>query len=292
MAGDASWRGLGKRGGPVREHSAVGRVFTVLLLGFWVVLTGYPVVWMICTSLRTTADVVSRPWGLPRSLLWRNYLDALTRAPLLRYVGNSLVVSLCSVTLIVLLSAMAAYVFARLSFPGRKTLFYATLLGLAIPAHIALVPLFILNRSIGAADTYWALIGPNVAFGIPFGILMMRGFMLTLPRDLEAAAELDGCSVLSLFWRIFLPLAQSAAAVVAVFSFVGTWNEFLFALTFIHEPSMKTLPIGIMDFVGEFATHWSLMAAAMVLATIPMTGFYVAFQKRLARAMTAGALSG
>jgi raffinose/stachyose/melibiose transport system permease protein len=270
----------------------VGTFVSRLLLAIWLVATGYPVVWMLSTSLRTNADVVTRPWGLPSSFLWQNYREALEKAPLLRYLLNSAVVSVASVTLVVLISAMAAYALARLRFRGQKPLFYATLLGLGIPTHIALVPLFVLNLKLNVADTYLALIGPNVAFGIPFGVLMIRSFMLSLPSELEEAAEIDGCSRLAMFWRIFLPLSQPALAVVAVFTFVGIWNEFLFALTFIHEPSLKTLPIGLMDFVGEFTTQWPLMAAGMVIATVPMIVFYVVLQRRLAEAMTTGARKG
>ena len=275
-----------------RVSGGLGKLLSRLFLIVWLVATCYPVVWMLSTSLRTNADVVTKPWGLPQSFLWQNYAEALQKAPLLRYFVNSVIVSVVSVVLIVLISAMAAYAFSRLRFRLQKPLFYATLLGLGIPTHIALVPLFVLNLKLHVADTYLALIGPNVAFGIPFGILMIRGFMLTLPRELEEAAEIDGCSRFALFGRIFLPMSQPALAVVAVFAFVGTWNEFLFALTFIHDPAFKTLPIGLMDFVGEFTTQWPLMAAGMVVATVPMIVFYVVLQKRLMEAMTTGALRG
>jgi raffinose/stachyose/melibiose transport system permease protein len=275
-----------------RALAWIGKACTGLVLLVCSVASVYPIIWMVATSLRTNSDVLVSPWGLPRSFLWQNFVTTLERSPIPRYFLNSVIVSGSSVTLIVIVSSMAAYAFARLTFKLRSPLFYLCLMGLAIPPQIALVPLFIINNKTGIANTYLALIGPDAAFGIPFGILVIRSFMLTLPKELEDAAELDGCSRFALFWRIYLPLSRPALAVVAVFSFVGTWNEFLFALTFVNKPELKTLPVGLMDFIGEFTTQWPLMAAGMVLATIPMIVFYILMQKRLMEAMTTGAVRG
>jgi raffinose/stachyose/melibiose transport system permease protein len=260
-----------------------------LLLLLWLVVSIYPILWVIFTSFRTNSDVITNPWGLPTTLNWSNYVNVLVKSSIPRYFLNSVIVSGSSVFLILLVSSMAAYAFARLKFPFRDTLFNIVLLGLGIPLQIALVPLFIVNLKLGISNSYLALIGPDVAFSLPFGIMILRSFMLTIPRELEEAAVLDGCDRYTSFLKIILPMSLPALSVVAVFSFVGIWNEYLFALSFINDPNLKTLPIGLNDFIGEFTTQWPLLAAGMVIATLPMIVFYIFMQDKLNRAMTVGA---
>ncbi len=266
------------------------RFLLYFLLIVWLVVSIYPIIWVALTSFRTNADVITNPWGFPKSFLWGNYFNAIEKSNIPRYFLNSVVVSCSSVALILLVSSMAAFTFARLKFKFRDTLFYITLLGLGIPPQIALVPLFIVNLKLGIANTYLALIGPNVAFNLPFGIMIIRAFMLTIPHELEEAAFLDGCSRFRMFWEIFFPLSMPALSVVGVFTFVGTWNEYLFALSFITDPKLKTLTVGLSDFIGEFVTQWPLMAAGMVISTIPMILIYLFMQDKLTKAMTVGAV--
>jgi raffinose/stachyose/melibiose transport system permease protein len=268
----------------------ISRVFLYFLLIVWLVVSIYPIFWVALTSFRTNADVITNPWGFPKSFLWGNYLNAIEKSNIPRYFLNSMVVSCSSVALILLVSSMAAFTFARLKFKFRDPLFYITLLGLGIPPQIALVPLFILNLKLGISNTYLALIGPNVAFNLPFGIMILRAFMLTIPHELEEAAFLDGCSRFRMFWEIFFPLSMPALSVVGVFTFVGTWNEYLFALSFISDEKFKTLTVGLSDFIGEFVTQWPLMAAGMVISTVPMILIYIFMQDKLTKAMTVGAV--
>lgn len=261
-----------------------------ILLLLLLVVSIYPILWVISTSFRTNSDVITNPWGLPTSFDWSNYVNVLLKSNIPRYFLNSVIVSGSSVFLILLISSMAAYAFARMKFRFSDILFNIVLLGLGIPLQIALVPLFIINLKLGISNTYIALIGPDVAFSLPFGIMIIRSFMLTIPHELEEAAVLDGCDRYKCFWKIILPLSLPALSVVAVFSFVGIWNEYLFALSFISDPNLKTLPVGLLDFIGEFTTQWPLLAAGMVIATLPMIVFYIFMQDKLNRAMTMGAI--
>ena len=261
-----------------------------IFLVIWLVASIYPIIWVVLTSFRTNADVITNPWGFPNTFLWNNYVNAIVKSNIPRYFLNSVIVSCSSVALILIISSMAAYVFARLRFKSRNTLFYIILLGLGIPPQIALVPLFIVNLKLGISNTYLALIGPYVAFNLPFGIMILRSFMMTIPHELEEAAFLDGCNRFNMFWKIFFPLSMPALSVVGVFSFVGTWNEYLFALTFINDAKLKTLTIGLSDFIGEFVTQWPLMAAGMVLSMLPMVLLFVFMQDKLTKAMTVGAV--
>lgn len=266
------------------------RIFLYLGLLLWLAISVYPIIWLLLTSLRSNPEVMVQPWGFPSEFLWENYVDVFKKADLVRYFLNSVVVAVSSVALVVFAGSMGAFALARLRFRVRNSLFYLILLGLGIPLQVALVPLFIINIQLGIAKTLLALIGPNVAFSLPFAIMIIRAQMLTIPGELEEAAILDGCDRFQMFRRIFFPLAMPAISTVAVFTFVGFWNEFLFALAFITESRLKTLPIGLYDFVGEFTTNWPLMAAGMVVATVPMVIFYFVMQKRITEAMTVGAI--
>lgn len=266
------------------------RIFLYLGLLLWLAISVYPILWLLLTSLRSNPEVMIKPWGFPTEFLWENYVDVFRKADLVRYFLNSVVVAVSSVALVIFAGSMGAYALSRLRFRFRNSLFYLLLLGLGIPLQVALVPLFIINIRLGIATSLLALIGPNVAFSLPFAIMIIRAQMLTIPGELEEAAILDGCNRFQMFRQIFFPLAMPAISTVAVFTFVGFWNEFLFALAFITESELKTLPIGLYDFVGEFTTNWPLMAAGMVVATVPMVLFYFVMQKRITEAMTVGAI--
>jgi len=274
----------------VRELSShiVLNLFLLLLL----VLTFYPLIWMVLTSLRTNPELYTKPWGLPTKLHLENYVKVWQTSPIPTYFLNSLIVSSVSTFFILLLSSMAAYAFSRLRFPGANTLFYAFLGFYFIPSHIALVPLFFVLKALQLKNTYFVLIGPYVAFALPFSTLLIRGFMVSIPGELIDAALIDGSSKFGIFFRIMLPLSRPVLAVVAVFQFVSCWNEYLFALAFIRKREMMTLPVGLMDFVGEFHTDWAAMAAGLTIATIPIIILYILFQRQIIQGMTAGALKG
>jgi raffinose/stachyose/melibiose transport system permease protein len=261
-------------------------LFALLVLAF------YPLIWMVFTSLRTNPELYSNPWGLPSSLNIENYVKVWKTSPIPTYFLNSLIVSTISTFLVLLLASMAAYGFSRLKFPGSNVLFYAFLAFYFIPPHIARIPLFFVLKALHLQNTYFVLIGPYVAFALPFSMLLIRGFMITIPSELIDAALIDGCSKFGIFYRIMLPLSRPILAVVAVFQFVSFWNEYLFALAFIHKRALMTLPVGLMDFVGEFHTDWAAMAAGLTIATIPIIVVYVIFQRQIMQGMTAGALKG
>jgi raffinose/stachyose/melibiose transport system permease protein len=276
----------------LKARAAAKTIVATVIALVALVVTVYPAIWMHITAVRTNRDLFRRPWGLPDQIHWENFATAFERSPIPLYFMNSIIVSAASVLIILLLAALAAYPFARLSFRGRDALFYMVVSGLMIPPHVALIPLMVLLSKLQLLGTRFALILPNVAFGLPFAVLLLRSFFLTVPRDLEDAARLDGCTRAGVFWHVMFPLARPTLAVVATFSFVGTWNEFLFALTFIQERALKTLPIGLMDFVGEVTTDWVLISAGLVIATLPVLIVYIVFQKQIIQSMMGGALRG
>lgn len=251
-----------------------------------------PVAWMIVTSLKATSQIFTLPPTLlPRPAHWSNYPAALKSAPFARYFLNSMIVSVSSVAINVFVSCLAGYALARLQFPGRQGIFIAILATIMIPPQLTLVPLFILlrhfplvggngwngNGGLGLLDTYPGLILPYAAGA--FGIFLMRQFFLTLPRDLEDSARVEGASEFRIFASIMVPLVRPAMATLAVFVFQGAWNDFLWPLVIINHNLMYTLQLGLTIFQQEYTTNWGLLMAATTMASVPVIIIFLFAQR-------------
>jgi raffinose/stachyose/melibiose transport system permease protein len=220
-----------------------------------------------------------------------NYPRAWVASNIGRLYWNSIYVSTVSMVVTVGISALAGYGLGRIRFAGRGVVYGIVLVGLTIPLQIALIPLFINLRMLGLINTPLALIGPYTAFGLAFGTYIMKGFFQGLPRELEDAARLDGAGEFSIFLWVMLPLTRPALATVAIFIFLQNWNEFLFALTFITEGRMRTLPTGIYALLSsEFYGNYPILAASLVLFSVPVLVLYFLFQRQFIEGLTAGAV--
>ena len=251
-------------------------VYAVLLLGALLMLL--PFVWMISTSLKTgEATFVTPPQLIPASPTTINYQKAFGAVPMGQFLVNSIFVSVVSTVLMVLNCAMAGYAFARIKFPGREILFYAYLATLMIPQQVTLVPLFVLMTWLDWGNTYQALILPS-SFGA-FGTFLLRQFFLRLPREVEEAAFVDGAGYVRIFFTIGLQLARPAIATLAVFSFMASWNSFLWPLIITSNQSMMTLPVGLSFLNGRYTTDWNVLMAGAVIGTVPIIAVYVFAQK-------------
>jgi len=258
----------------------------------YLVIAAYPLVWLFYSSLKTMPEFYADVFALPKRLDLDNYVHIWSGVRFPRYYLNSLLVTSTSVAGILTFSTMAGYVFARLRFRLREPLFYFFLAGMMIPVQVTLIPVFIMLRSIGLLDTYLAMILPYISFQLPVSIFIMRSFFKEIPVELEDAARIDGCSVSAIFWRIMLPLARPAIGTVIIYNFFHVWNELIFALTFTNTPSYRTLPVGLMDFVGQFEVDLAYMFAALSSATVPLLIVYFFAQKQIIRGLTAGAVKG
>jgi raffinose/stachyose/melibiose transport system permease protein len=263
-----------------------------LFLIVMLLLSMYPLIWMGLTSLRTNFELYENPWGLPSALIFENYVKVWQTSPIPTFFLNSIIVTSSSVIIIIMFSSMAAYAFSKLRFRGSNLLFYGFLSLYFVPPHIALVPLLFTLKALHLTNTYFALILPYVAFSLPFTTLLIRSFMISLPSALTDAALIDGCSKFGIFFRIILPLSRPVLALATVIQCVFLWNEYLLALVFVNKRNLMTLPVGLMDFVGEFHTDWVAMAAGLSIATIPIIILYIIFRKQILTGMTAGALKG
>jgi raffinose/stachyose/melibiose transport system permease protein len=268
------------------------RIGVPLLALIWLAVTTLPFLFVVVTSLKTQQETFSEPvWALPTQVFFGNYL-AVLRGPYLTYFGNSVLVVGVSVLLIVLLSAMAAYVFARMHFRLNKLLFGLVIAGMIVPLHATLVPIYLLTRNLGLYDTQFALIGPYVALSLPISIFILTEFMRQIPRELEEAAQLDGCGPFKIFWRIFFPLSTPGLATVAIYNGIALWNEFIFAYMLTSTPAHRTLPLAVWDFQGQYSSNIPAMLAVVTMTSLPLIVAYAFGQERLIRGMMAGSLKG
>ncbi len=250
-----------------------------------------PFLWTLSTSLKNIDEVfVFPPKLLPSRLKFSNYTSLWHEFPMARWIFNSAYIVVLTVLGKLLLTSTAAYAFARLRWPGRDYVFYAYLTALMIPWEVTLIPGFVLIRQLGWIDSHLALIVPGI--GDVFGTFLLRQFFLSLPRELEDAARIDGAGYFAVFWRIILPLSKPALAVVAVLGFMGVWNSFLWPLIMINSTDKFTLPVGLQLLNSQHGTDWTVLMAGDVIALIPVLIVYLAAQKHFVQGITMTAIKG
>lgn len=269
----------------------VGRWVRTIVVAAGAVVMLFPFAWMVATSLTADANLFATPPQLiPDPLVADSYRRLLGDLPLGRWMVNSVGVAVVVTVLQVLTSAMAAYGFTRFTFRGREALFGLYLATLMVPMQVLLVPLFVQMRTLGLVDTYPALVLPLIA--APFGVFLLRQALLTLPRELEEAAFVDGANHWKVFTRIVLPNAKPALATFAVFAFMASWNSFLWPLVIISSESMMTLPLGLATLQGRFTTAWNLVMAGSTLSVLPIVAVYLVAQRYVVQGVTMTGLKG
>jgi raffinose/stachyose/melibiose transport system permease protein len=239
-----------------------------------------PLVWMLLCSVRTDREILSAPFALPRDWRWEQWPEAWREGSLGTYGKSSVVVTTLTVALTVFLGAAAAFAAVR-GGEAHARLLPLYLVGLVVPAQAAVVPLFLLLRTLRLLDTWWALVLPYVAWNLPVAVFMFYGFFRSQPVEPEEAARLDGCAPGKVFWSVALPLAAPAVGVVSVVTALSTWNEFLFALLFVSSEDVKTLPLGLLAFSTAHTTDYGLTFAALALMSLPLLVAYAFVQRTL-----------
>jgi multiple sugar transport system permease protein len=268
----------------------------IVLLAVGAILSLFPVFWMFYTSFNPAETLGAmlmgsdRPDILHADLTLLNYKRIFANAPIGRWTVNSFII--CSVVTLgqLLFDSMAGYAFARKRFPGRRFLFWLVIGTMMVPVHILIVPLYIMMVKLHLVDTLWAAILPGLAG--PFGIFFMRQYMLTIPTALEEAARIDGCSELQIFFRIILPISAPALGVLAIFLFISNWNSFLWPLLVLNSSDSFTLTVGLATLQDKHALDYGLLMAGAVVASLPMFGVFLLFQRMFIRGMRMGALKG
>ena len=251
-----------------------------------------PLVTTVMGGFKTNGELQSAPFNLPQELRLDNYTSILTGTTFWGQILNSTIVMVGSVGLILFISSLAAFVFARLNFPGRELVFNFFTLGMLFPLTVAVLPLYITLRQANLIDNLLGVILPQVAFSLPVAIFILRSFFRTIPVELEDAAYIDGCTTFGFFWRILLPLSRPALATIGVLNLVGSWNNFLLPLLVLNKSELWTLPLGVMQYQGQYGTNWAAIMAFVTLSMIPAIIFYFLAERQLVAGLTAGAVKG
>lgn len=263
-------------------------VYAALIAMAWCALS--PILWALSGSLKSEVEV-TEPSVLPSRPHWSNYGEVFTLMPFWRMLLNTVLYAACITAGQVFFCSLAGYAFARLRFRGRDTLFVLYLATLMVPLTVTVIPQFILMRTFGWTDTPWAMIVPGL-FGTAFGTYLMRQFFRTLPRDLENAAILDGCSPWQIYWRILLPQVRPAVMVLAVLTWVSVWNDFLWPLVMIQRNSIATLTLGLVWMQGQYVANWPVLMAASLLILLPLVVVYAIVQRAFVRGIALTGFGG
>lgn len=274
----------------IRKYLSHG---SLLLFGFvWLLIAGTPFYLMAMNGFKQRFELMSggSVFDLPSDPLVETYREILFDGPFMRYLLNSVLVVTVSVVLILVISAMASYIFARLRFRGSGLLFSVIIAGLVLPLHVTLIPIYLLTRNIGLYDTLWALVGPYVALNLPLSIFILTEFMRSIPIEMEEAARIDGSGPIHTFFKIILPLSTPGLATLAIYNAVQLWNEFVFAFVLILDPEKRTLPLAIWEYQGEYSMNIPAILAVLTLSALPLIMVFIFSQERVVRGLMAGAL--
>ena len=259
------------------------------VLGLLAVLTVYPLVWLLLNSFKQADEMFDRSWALPQAWHWDNYVKAW-RFGLGHFMANSVIVTVVSVIAIVLLGALAAFVLATIRFRGRGLLHAFILGGMIVPPEVSLFPLFKIMLVLGIYNTYFAMILPDIAYGLPFTVLLLRAYMAVIPAEMAEAATIDGAGLLRCFWSVYLPLSRPALAAAALIQGMRVWNEFVFALTFVASDALRPLTVGLTTFGDSLHTDWPVLLSGLVISVVPVLAVFLLMQRQFMGGLTTGAL--
>jgi len=259
-----------------REYIFIYAVLIILML-IWIA----PIYTLIATAIKSRQDFFNNVglFSLPDSIAWTNFSDAFIIGRLHHYMMNGILISGLKVPLGIFISALAAFAITRLDIKYKTGIFIFFLVGMMLPFQAALVPINVIFSRLRLHNTYFGLFYVYVGFGISFAILVLRGFFRTIPKDIDDAALIDGCSKFRLFWNIIIPISKPAIAALFISDFLATWNEYLLALIIINDDAKKTVPVGLMTFVGEHGTNYGLLCAGVLISIIPVMTVYLIFQR-------------
>lgn len=263
--------------------------FIILLFA---VYTLFPLLWLLITSLKTNAEYFNDPFSFPAVPQFQNYINAFSQTNLGQMIWNSVTVAVIATAANVFVAAMASYAISRFDFKGKEIFFTIFSAGVMVPLNALMVPYFTIFSRIGLLDSMNALRILYTAIGLPIAVIIIRGFMDSLPREIEEAAYIDGCGFFGRFFQIILPLSKTGLITAATFQFITCWNEFVYANLLTSSPQNKTIQIGIRYFTNQFTTDYVSMYAAIIIAIVPSVLGYALFQKQIISGMTSGAVKG
>jgi raffinose/stachyose/melibiose transport system permease protein len=263
----------------------------VLMIAFTIMCL-YPLVWLFLTSFKTNQEIYTNTWGLPASWSLDNYINAIEKGHILQYFGNSVIIAVASVVVTAVFATMASYAITRMTWKLSRVVYNLFLLGMMVPVYALIIPLFSIFKSLGLLNTFLSVIIPQIAVGLPMSMFIICGFMQGIPRDLEEAAIIDGCTIFRCFRSIILPIAKSSIVTVAVVQFINVWNDLLLPRIFLTDTNMMTLPVGLTNFQSMYSTDYVGEVAAVIITIIPTIIVYIILHKQIMEGMVAGAVKG
>jgi raffinose/stachyose/melibiose transport system permease protein len=255
-------------------------------------LIALPLLYGVLGGFKDAGQLADHPLGLPHPWVISNYTGILKSHTFWRPVGNSILIAAATALIVVALGALAAFVFARFAFRGRELLAMLFAIGLMFPFQVAILPLFVLLRTFGLLDNPLGVILPQAAFALPLTIIVLRTFFRQIPREVEEAATIDGCSTFRFFWRILLPMARPALATMAVLAIVTSWNNFFLPLVVFNNPDWWTVPVSVFQFKTQYSTDYARVLAYTVMAMVPALAFYAVAERQIIGGLTTGATKG
>ena len=272
--------------------SRISWTIVFILALFWVFVTLVPFLFMIINSFRKQFDMLSQGvFHFPNPWYFDNY-PHIVQNGFFGYFGRSVFIVAISLVVMLIFSAFAAYPLSRMKFRFRNLIYAGIVAMMSIPMHVTLIPIFKMTTGMGLYDKLISLLGPYVAFALPMSVFILTGFMMTIPKEIEESAEIDGCNKYNNFFQIILPLAKSGLSTLAIYNGVSMWNEFAFANTLLQSPAQKTLPLALGQFKGEHSLDMPMILAVLVLSALPMIILFIIFQDKLVKGMMAGAVKG
>ena len=273
----------------MKNKKIIKKTLIYLILVIQAVITIYPLIWMVLSSLKDNVSFFVDPWSLPTEPRFYNYVTAWNEG-IQSYMLNSIFITVLTIIIVIILSCAFSFMVARFPFKGGGFLVSLFFAGMMIPVHCTLIPLYTIMNSLGWVDNLLALLFPYVASSIPMGVFLSYGHYQQLPKELEEAATMDGCGIIQMFIRIFLPLAKPVISTITILTAIGIWNEFIFANILITEPAYKTLPVGLLSLKGTYNTNYAAMSAALVISALPIIVIYVCMSNKIQAGMVNGAV--
>ncbi|MBE7681912.1 MULTISPECIES: carbohydrate ABC transporter permease [Paenibacillus] len=270
-----------------------GYVLLYVLLSLVAVLQILPLIWLLLFSLKNNQEVFDMaPFALPATPRWENYVKVWTEGNISLYFFNSVWITVVSVVFTVLFASLVTFAITRMRWKGRSLVLGLFMVGLMIPVHSTLIPLFSLFLKLNLTDHPLSVILSYIAFNMPITIMILLGFYYSLPREVEEAAVMDGCSVNRIFFRIVLPMTASVIATTAIINMIYDWNEFIFVNTFISSDAYKTLTVGVQNFIGQYTTDWGAIGATLMISILPILIAFLVLSERIVEGIAAGSVKG
>ncbi len=279
----------GSNGMVIKKGTKVITYTTLIVMAAIVI---YPLLWLLFAALKTQKELTFNTWGIPLNPQFKNFYIAWTRSGMGFFMRNSIVASALTVLLTIVSCVPIAFVLSRFEFRFKRIIYFVIISGMMIPINSAIIPLYILANKLNMMNNLAALGLIYGAFRIPISVFILEGFMSTIPRELEECSTIDGCTIPKMFWHIIVPLSRDTIVTVSILAVLSSWNELMVAMLLTSKQAVKTLPIGLMGFISEYAAEYTQLCAGILIAIIPNIIFYIFAQEKIQKGMTAGAIKG